>query len=48
MFGGQWKEADENVVCIDIPDENITKEGTVLYSDFLIHHRLYMQDFCSV
>jgi len=30
MFGGQWKEADENSVCIDIPDENITTEGMVL------------------
>jgi len=28
MFGGQWKEADENCVSIDIPDENIDEEGT--------------------
>jgi len=27
MFGGQWKEADENCVFIDIPDENIDKDG---------------------
>ena len=27
MFSGQWKEADEKTVCIDIPDDNITKDG---------------------
>jgi len=37
MFGGQWKEADESSVSIDIPDENIDKEG--MHAErFILYH----------
>jgi len=35
MFGGQWREADENCICIDIPDENIDIEGG--YANVIYH-----------
>lgn len=35
MFSGSWKESNQSLISLDIPDLNITKEGAVSYS--LIH-----------
>ena len=29
MFTGTWRESQENLIKLEIPDENIDEEGTI-------------------
>jgi hypothetical protein len=40
MFTGTWKESQESLIKLEIPDENIDEEG--MHRDKLVHVILFL------